>query len=249
MPVVRVDGLLALLARTVIGDFAGARFVLDDGETVAGIRRAGEAEHFDRGRRAGGGDGLTGIGHERADAAPFGAGDDEIADLQGAALDQHGGDRAAAAVELGFDHGAFGRTLGIGLEVEDFGLQTHHFQQFVDVELLGRRDFDVDHIAAERLDLDLVLQQFGAHAVRLGVRLVDLVDGDDDRNLGRLGVMDRFHRLRHDAVIGGDDQHDDVGHLGAARTHRREGGVAGRIDEGDLGAERRRSPDRRRCAG
>ena len=232
-------GLLALLTRTVIGDFAGARFVLDDGETVAGIRRAGEAEHFDRSRGTGSADGLTCVGDERADAAPFGAGDDKVADLQGAALDQHGGDRATAAVEFGFDHSAFGRTLRVRLEVEDFGLQTQHFQQFVDVELLGRRDFDVDHIAAERLDLDLVLQQFSAYAVRLGVRLVDLVDGDDDRNLGRFRVMNRFHRLRHDAVIGGDHKHDNVGHLGAARAHRREGGVAGRIDEGNLAAQRR----------
>ena len=106
--------------------------------------------------------------------------------------------------------------------------------------LLGRRDFDVNHIAAEQFDLHLVLQQFGAHAIRLGVRLVDLVDGDDHRDLRRLGVIDRLDRLRHDAVIGGDDQHDDVGHLGAARAHRREGGVAGRIDKGDLGAGRRR---------
>ena len=52
-------------------------------------------------------------------------------------------------------------------------------------------------------------------------------------------MMDGFHRLRHDAVIGGDHQHDNVGHLGAARAHRREGGVAGRIDEGNLAAQRR----------
>ena len=127
----------------------------------------------------------------------------------------------------------------IGLEVEDFGLQADHFQKLVDIGLLGGGDFDVDDVAAERFDLDLVLQQVVAHARRIGVRLVHLVDGDDDRNLGRLGVMDRFHRLRHDAVIGGDHQHDDVGDLGAARAHGGEGGVAGRVDEGDLGAGRR----------
>ena len=44
-----------------------------------------------------------------ADAAPLGAGDDDVADLERAALDEHGRDRAAAAVELGLDHDAFGR--------------------------------------------------------------------------------------------------------------------------------------------
>ena len=105
--------------------------------------------------------------------------------------------------------------------------------------LLGRRDFDVEHVAAERFDLDLVLQQLGAHALGLGVRLVDLVDRDDDRNLGGLGVIDRLDRLRHDAVVGRDHQDDEVGDLGAARAHRGEGGVAGRVDEGDLAARGR----------
>ena len=69
--------------------------------------------------------------------------------------------------------------------------------------------------------------------------LVDLVDGDDHRHLRRLGVIDRLDRLRHHAVVGGDHQHDDVGDLGAAGAHRREGGVARRVDEGDLAVRRR----------
>ena len=53
-------------------------------------------------------------------------------------------------------------------------------------------------------------------------------------------MLDRLHRLRLNAVIGGDDEHDEVGDLGAARAHRREGGVARRIDERDFCAGRRR---------
>ena len=84
-----------------------------------------------------------------------------------------------------------------------------------------------------------MLQQFRAHALRLGVRLVDLIDGDDDRHFRRLGVVDRLHRLRHDAVVGGDHEYDDIGDLGAARAHRGERGVTRRIDEGDPAPRRR----------
>ena len=68
--------------------------------------------------------------------------------------------------------------------------------------------------------------------------LVDLVDGDDDRHAGRLRVLDRFLGLRHDAVVRRDDQDDDVGHLGAASAHRRESGVARRVEEGHHAARR-----------
>ena len=151
-------------------------------------------------------------------------------------MHQHGGDRAAAAVELRFDDGAFRRTVRIGLQVENFRLQADGFEQPVDIELLGRGYLDVEDLAAERLDLDFVLQQFSAHPFRLCVGPIDFVDRHDHRHFRSLGVVDRFHGLRHDAVVGGDHEHDDVGHLGAACAHRGKGGVARGVDEGDLAA-------------
>ena len=87
--------------------------------------------------------------------------------------------------------------------------------------------------AAHLLDHDVVAQQFLTNPVRIGVRLVHLVDGDDDRRIGRLGVTDRLDRLRHDTVIGGNHQNDDIGDRGAARAHRGERLMARRVDEGD----------------
>ena len=231
---------IALLALAVVGDLAGAGFRLDDRDAVAGFRRAVEAEHLDRQRRRRFLDLSPGIGDQRADAAPFGAGDDDVAGAQGAALDEHGRDRAAAAVELGLDHRALGDAVGVGLEVEHLGLQRDRLEQRVETLAGLGRDLDLQRLAAERLDLDLVLQQLGADPVRIRVGLVDLVDRHDQRHLGRLGVVDGLDRLRHHAVIGRDHQHDDVRHLGAAGAHRREGGVAGRVDEGHLGTRRRR---------
>ena len=110
-----------------------------------------------------------------------------------------------------------------------------------------RRHLDDDRVAAPRLGDEFVLGELGEHALRIGVVLVDLVDRHDDRHLGRLGVVDRLDRLRHDAVVGGDHQHDDVGRLGAAGAHLRERGVAGRVEERDRTVSCR--PGRRRCAG
>ena len=226
--------VLALLVCAVARDLARAGFVLDHREAVAGLGRAVEAEHFDRHRGTGLLHRLALIRDQRADAAHLGAGDDDVADPERAALDQHGRDRTTAAVELGLDHGAFGRTLRVGLEVEQFGLQRDHLEQLVEIGLVLGRDFDVDDVAAERFNLHLVLEQLGAHALGLRFRLVDLVDRHDDRHARRLGVVDGLDGLRHHAVVGGNHQHDDVGDLGAAGAHRGERGVAGRVDEGDL---------------
>ena len=48
---------------------------------------------------------------------------------------------------------------------------------------------------------------------RLG--LVDLVDRDHDRHVGRLRVVERLDRLRHHAVVGRDHEDRDVGGLRA----------------------------------
>ena len=85
--------LVALLAGAIVGDLAGAGLALDHREAVAGLGRALEAEHLDRRRRAGFLDLLAVIVDQRADAAPVGAGDDDVADPERAALDQDGRDR------------------------------------------------------------------------------------------------------------------------------------------------------------
>ena len=155
-------------------------------------------------------------------------------------LDEHGRERAAALVELGLDHRAFGGAVGIGLQLEQFGLEQDLLDQLVEAGLLERRDFDVLDVAAHRLDDDLVLEQLLADLLRIGAGLVDLVDRDDHRHAGRLGVVDRLDRLRHQAVVGRDHQDDDVGDVGAARAHLGEGLVARRVEEGDLRLVRQR---------
>jgi hypothetical protein len=79
-----------------------------------------------------------------------------------------------------------------------------------------------------------VVGQLLAHSLRLRVRQVRLVDRHDDRHLGVLGVAQSLEGLRHHAVVGRDDQDDEVGGLSAAGSHLGEGSVARGVDEDDL---------------
>ena len=224
---------LPALARAVVGDLASARLVLHHCERIAGLRRRIEAQDLHRHRWSGRVDGLAAVVDQGAHAAPSRAGDDDVADMQAAALHQHGAHGAAPALQLGLNDHALGRAVRIGPEVEQLGLQQDGLQQLVDAGPLERRDLDLQRLARHALDDHLVLQEIGAHALRIGARLVHLVDGDDHRHLGRLGVVDRLHRLRHHAVVGGDHQNHDVRDLGAARPHGGERLVTRRVDERD----------------
>ena len=72
------------------------------------------------------------------------------------------------------------------------------------------------------------------HALGIGAGLVDLVDGHDDGNIGCLGVVDGLDGLRHDTVIGGNDQDDHIGDLRTTRAHGGKRLMARGVDEGDL---------------
>ena len=70
--------------------------------------------------------------------------------------------------------------------------------------------------------------------VGIGVGFVDLVDGENHRHACGLRVVDRLDGLRHDAVVGRNDDDGNVRNGGAACTHGREGFVARGVEEGDL---------------
>jgi hypothetical protein len=129
---------------------------------------------------------------------------------------------------------AFGGAVGVGFQVEQLGLQQNRFLELVEIRALCGRHIDGKRFAAQLFDLDLVLEQLGLHARRVGVAFVDLVDRDNDRNMRRLGVRDGFDRLRHDSVVGCDHQDDEIGDLRAAAAHRGERRMAWRVEEGDL---------------
>src|SRR3954453_15610092 len=217
-----------------VGDLPGDAVLLDDEEGVTGTRHRGEADDL----HGAGRQGLLELGavlvEQRPDATVGVAGDDRVANPQRAALHQHGGDGAAALVELALDDHTLRVLLGVGPQVQRGvrGEQDRR-EQVLDALTGGRGDVDEHRLAAVLLGHQPVLGELLADLGGVGPLLVDLVHRDHDRHVGRLGGVERLDRLRHDAVVGGDHQDDDVGHLGATGTHRGERLVTRGVDEGD----------------
>ncbi len=139
--------------------------------------------------------------------------------------------RPTADVEVRLEDDAAGVDLRVRPQLEHLGEHDELLEHVVDAEVLQRRHLDGDRVAAPCLGHEPLLGELLHDAVRVGVLAVDLVEGHHDRHVGRLGVVDRLDRLRHDAVVGGHDEHDDVGHARPAGAHGGEGLVAGGVDE------------------
>ena len=108
-----------------------------------------------------------------------------------------------------------------------------HLKEVVDALALQSRDFDRHNLSTHRFDQQACVSEFTENAIDVGAGKIRLIDGNDYGDPGRLRVGDGLARLRHYAVVGSHNQHDDVGDLGAARPHRGEGLMAGSVDEGD----------------
>jgi hypothetical protein len=53
-------------------------------------------------------------------------------------------------------------------------------------------------------------------SLRISTEFIDFIDGDDDWNVSSFGVIDSFDSLLFDAIISGNDEHNDVGYVSAA---------------------------------
>ena len=173
------------------------------------------------------------IVEHRAHFSVHRADDEEIADVQRAVLHQHRRHRTAALVHARFEHGAAGRRVRIGLQLAQIADEQNHFEQARQILFRLRRDFHHHRVAAPLFGHQPAVGELPLHAFGLGVRLIDLVDRDDDRHIRGLRVRNRLFGLRHHAIVGAHHEHDDVRNLRAARTHARERFVARRIDEDD----------------
>src|ERR1019366_6944073 len=156
----------ALLGAAILGDLARLRFLDHRSEHSAGLGNAGETENLDRSGRTCLGKTLAEMILHRAHAAVRNAADERIALMQRAFLDEHGGDRAAAAVKLRLDDRATRGTSRIGLQLHHVGLQQDHLEQLVDSLTGAGRDRHDDGVTAV---------VFG-HQANLGQALLDVVD-------------------------------------------------------------------------
>ena len=231
---VQRDGLLLEAVLLHLGQPLGLAGVLHRLEGRAAVGGAGPADDLHRhgGRR---------LLHRLAPVVEHGAhpgvmraAHDGVARVERAPLHDDGRGRTAADVDLRLDDDARGLGLRIGLQLEHVGLQKDVVEQVGDALVLDGGHGHGDGLAAPVLGRDAAFLHLALHAVEVGAFDVHLVDRDDERDLGVLHVLERLVGLRHETVVSRHHKHGDVGDIGTAGAHLVEGGVTGRVEEGDL---------------
>ena len=227
----RSQRLVALPYVALLGKLPGLLKALENDELVARIGNHRQAADAHRHARTGLRDAAALVVDHGPHAAHGQAAQNHVADLQRTVLDQQVHHRPEALSHLGLDDRSASQTRRIGSQLQQLRLKAQRLEQVVNA-LPGRgRGLDHDGFAAPLFRHQVALGKLPQHALHVGVGNVNLVQGHNYRRLGRPGVVDSLLGLRHDTVVGGNHQDHDVGHLGAAGPHGREGLVARRVQE------------------
>ena len=189
----------------MLGHLARLLIVLHRDEDVARLRHAAETEDLHGRRRSGRVDPAALVVDHRPDPPVLRAAHEGVAHLERPLLDEHGRHRAATTVEPGLDDGALRQAVRRRAQLENIRLEEDHVEQLGDALLALRRHRNDDRVAAPVLGREPVIPELLLDAFGVRVGLVDLVDGDEDRHFRGARVVDGLDRLRHDAVVGGDD--------------------------------------------
>ena len=227
-----LDALDADELLPLVGDGLGLLLIEHDVELVTCGGGSVESEH-------GNGSGRTGLVNLLAtfvehglDTAVIDSGQDHVSGPENAVLDEHRRQESAAFVKRGLYDGSLCDPLGVGLEFEQVGFQEDFLEQLVHIEaLLGGYLFALV-FTSPVLRQDVHLGKLLVDLVRIGTRLVDLVDCEYHRDTCSLRVVDCLDCLGHDCIVCGDDDYGKVSELCSTGTHCGKRFMSRSVEEG-----------------
>ena len=149
-------------------------------------------------------------------------------------MHDHGNNVTATLVDVRFNNGSARNAIWICLQFEEVCFEKDLLEKLRNVRSLLCRNLCNLELATPVFDQHAVISKLLANAVGICFRTVNLVDRNNDRHIRSLRVRDSFDRLRHHAIVGGNNQHNDVCNLSTTSTHSCKGFVTRCIEECDL---------------
>ena len=227
------EGCVLLLDLALLNKFTGHALI---GNGVEGVAGAGDLGHT--GYLNGYGRSCFGYAHalvvyHRADTADSGTGNDYIAELERAVLDENCHDGTTTLVKASLDDSALCGTVRICLELLNLGENDKVFKQIVDAHTGLCGNGANNGITAPLLGYDIVLGELLLDAFGVSADGVHLIYCNDKRDARCLCVVYTFNGLRHYAVVRRDNKDGDIGDHRTSCTHGGKRLMTRSVEEGD----------------
>ena len=204
---------------TIQSDFTRFLLVTYDGYFVTGSRNTGQPQDFHWNGRTRFQHFLTQFVTHRANATVFETTQNDVALVQSTFANQNGCNRTTTFIQEGFDYRAARHTFTNRFQLQNFSLKQDGVQQVVDTGTRFCRYRDELCFTAPLFRHNAVLGQFVLHAIHIGFWLIDFVDCNNQRHLRRFRVLDSFNGLWHHAIVGSNNQNNDIRCLSTTSTH------------------------------
>ena len=177
---------------------------------------------------------LTTLVEHRTDTSVVRSCEHDIAHVERTVLYQEGCYISTSFVQRGLDDRTFRTTFGVCLEVEQLCLQEHFLQELIDAVTFLCGNLLTLVFTTPVLHKDIHVRELLTDLIGVSAGLIDLVDGEDHRHSGSLCMVDSLNGLRHDRIIGSDDDDRYIRHFRTTSTHSGEGGVTRGVEEGNM---------------
>ena len=208
-------------------------FIIFHLENLTGIRHGIQAENLYRHRRCRFLDSFSLIINHGTNLTEGRADSHNIADMQCTLLHKKASHRTSSLIQFRLDNHSIGFSIRVGFQLQDIRFERDVLQKFFQSFSGLRRYRTADGASAVILRNEIVGHEFLLYLVDICRRLINLINGNNHFRVGRLRMINGLNGLRFNAVIRSYNQYGNIRRLGTAHTHRREGLMSRRIEEGN----------------
>ena len=234
--VLGADALLALQLLSLGGNLTGFLVAVHNMESITCLGCTIQSENRGCFSRTDLLDTLSALVEHGLDATKVGTSQKDIAQVQGAVGAKHGGNITTPLVEGGLNNTTGSLTVGVGFEIEHLSFEQHLLHEFGHAHTFLGTDILTLILTAPILNEEVHLCQMFLDLLWVSGRFIYLIDCKDNGYACGHSVVDGFLGLRHDVVVGSNDDDGNVGDLSTTGTHSRESLVTRSIQEGDVAA-------------
>ncbi len=213
------QALLTLQLFTLVGNVTSLLFRINHMESITCRRSTVQSQNQYRFGRTGLLDALVTFIKHGFHLTITSTSQDYIAHFQRTVCHQHSSHITASLIQRRFNDRTGCLAVGISLQIQHFSFQQYFFQQIVYTCTFLCRNILRLILTTPLFHQEVHGSQFFLNLIRIGVRLIHLINSKYDRHTGSHSMINRLFGLRHHIIIGSYNNNSNIRHFRTTGTH------------------------------